>query len=251
MGVDDPRAALLLALADDELVLGHRHRHWTGVAPHLEADLAFSAIAQDEIGHAVVWYELIAGRTGKDPDWLGLGRPIGGYRHAVLCERPNGDWGYTVARQLLYDLADDVRLDVLTHSAWHEAADTAAVLRREERAHLQQARDWLAGLAGGSREERQRLTAGLRAALPEAMGLFEHLPREQELLADGTLPVSNSEQAHCWLDVVVAELAPYELQDLVDRRSVPPVRAGRHGQHSEEFAPLWEEMTMLYRSKTG
>ncbi|HWH33626.1 MAG TPA: Phenylacetic acid catabolic protein, partial [Egibacteraceae bacterium] len=54
------RVELLLALADDALVLGHRHVQWTGVAPHLEADLAFTSIGLDAMGHALVWYRLAA-----------------------------------------------------------------------------------------------------------------------------------------------------------------------------------------------
>jgi hypothetical protein len=42
----------LLELADDELVLGWRDSEWTGIAPFLEEDVAFSSIAQNEIGHA-------------------------------------------------------------------------------------------------------------------------------------------------------------------------------------------------------
>ncbi|MBA2528562.1 MAG: phenylacetate-CoA oxygenase subunit PaaI, partial [Euzebyales bacterium] len=64
--MSDPRLELLLALGDDELVIGHRHSSWTGVAPHLEEDLAFSSIAQDEIGHAVVWYRLAAELAGEE-----------------------------------------------------------------------------------------------------------------------------------------------------------------------------------------
>ncbi|MPZ88877.1 MAG: phenylacetate-CoA oxygenase subunit PaaC [Nitriliruptorales bacterium] len=251
MIIDDAHVLMLLALADDELVIGHRHSHWTGFAPHLEEDLAFSSIAQDEIGHAVVWYGLASERTGKDPDQLGLGRPAGEYRHAVVCERPNGDWGYTVARQLLYDLAEDIRLDALSRSAWREAAAATGALRREERYHLLHARAWLARLAEGPLQARERLVAGLREALPQAIGLFETLPGEQELLADGTLPVAHAEQASHWIDAVEAELAPFGLQGLVDRSLTPPARAGRHGLHSEEFIALCEEMTMLYRSEPG
>ena len=56
------------ALADDELIIGHRHSEWTGWAPHLEEDLAFSSIAQDEMAHARLLYGLVggdAGRTGR------------------------------------------------------------------------------------------------------------------------------------------------------------------------------------------
>ena len=56
--------AQLLALADDELVLGWRDSEWTGIAPVLEEDVAFSSIAQNEIGHARAIYQLLVSRSG-------------------------------------------------------------------------------------------------------------------------------------------------------------------------------------------
>ena len=41
-----PLADLLLSIADDKLMLGHRGSDWTGLAPSLEEDIAFSAIPQ-------------------------------------------------------------------------------------------------------------------------------------------------------------------------------------------------------------
>lgn len=248
MTVDDPRALLVLALGDDELVLGSRHAQWTGVAPHLEEDLAFSSIAQDEVGHALVWYGLAAERTGKDPDVLGLGRAADEYRHAVLVERPNGDWGYTVARHLLFDLAEHVRLPVLAASSWADLAAATGALRREERYHLLHAQAWVRRLARGPAQARARLVAGLAAALPEAVGLFEAFPAEAGLVADGTLALPSTEVLGRWWDAVEAELAPLGLGDLVDRALEPPARGGRQGVHTADFRELWEEMTALYRS---
>ena len=59
---------LLIALGDDELILGHRHSEWTGWAPHIEEDVAFSSIAQTEIGHARAFYELACATAGVDAD---------------------------------------------------------------------------------------------------------------------------------------------------------------------------------------
>src|ERR1041384_5987637 len=109
-----------MALADDELVLGHRHSEWTGWAPHIEEDLAFSSIAQDEIAHARLLYGLGTELAGRDQDDLAMGREPSESRNAVLCERPNGDWGYSLARHYLYDTADDVRLRALAESSWPE-----------------------------------------------------------------------------------------------------------------------------------
>ena len=51
---------LILAFADDELCVGQNHSWWIAVGPFLEEDLAFTSIAQDELGHARALYSLIS-----------------------------------------------------------------------------------------------------------------------------------------------------------------------------------------------
>src|SRR2546428_646126 len=114
---------------------------------HIEEDLAFSSIAQDELAHARLLYGLVGAMTGQGEDELAFGRAPAEYRNAVLCERPNGDWGYSLARQYLYDTADAVRLATLARSAWKELADVVAVIRLEERYHLEHARVWFERMA--------------------------------------------------------------------------------------------------------
>ena len=94
-------AAKLLALADDEFLLGHRDSEWCGHAPILEEDIAFANIAQDEIGHASLWLNLYKDLTGDDPDRLLFFREAADYRNAQLCELPKGDWAFTMMRQYL------------------------------------------------------------------------------------------------------------------------------------------------------
>lgn len=48
---------MLLRLADDHLVLGHRVSEWCGHAPMLEEDLALPNIALDLIGQARALYQ--------------------------------------------------------------------------------------------------------------------------------------------------------------------------------------------------
>jgi ring-1,2-phenylacetyl-CoA epoxidase subunit PaaC len=276
--VSDPNVELLLALADDELVMGHQHSHWTGVAPHIEEDLAFSSIAQDEIGHAVVWFTLAADLTGKDPDALGLGRQPDGYRNAILTERPNRDWGYTIARHYLYDTAEDVRLRTLADSSNKAFASATGALLREERYHLMHARLWLDRLATGPIEARGKLVDGLIAALAEAPGLFEALPGEDELIAGGVLPLSHAQQQQQWLAVIAHDLQGVGLEHVLDGEAhhtsgefVPTSSGelltddgngdvagtpgeglgGRSGRHSSDFTEVWEEMTGTYRAHPG
>src|SRR5919106_1515200 len=93
-GMSASLIALITALADDELIIGHRHSEWTGYAPHIEEDVAFSSIGQDGSGHAANLNALVAEMSGGGADSLALGRDPHEYRNAVLCERPNGDWEF-------------------------------------------------------------------------------------------------------------------------------------------------------------
>src|SRR5437879_13870028 len=96
-------AAYLIAVADDELIIGHRHSEWTGFAPDIESDVALSSIAQEEIGHARQFYQRVTDLTGKGPDHIALGRPPAEFRNAVPPQRANGAWGYTAVRLSLDD----------------------------------------------------------------------------------------------------------------------------------------------------
>src|SRR6476659_8243821 len=113
MSANDRQVALhelLLALADDEFVTGYANSEWTGIAPVLEEDIAFSSLAQDELGHARLFYQLLAELSRCDLDALAYGRAPSGFRNAQLVERARGDWAYSVSRQFLYDTADYLRL---------------------------------------------------------------------------------------------------------------------------------------------
>ena len=110
-------AELLLSMADDEFVVGYWDSEWTGIAPMLEEDVAFSSIAQDEIGHARVLYEMLAQLTDDDADRIAYGREPDGYRHARLLNHARGNWAFSIARRYLYDTADSVRLAALAGSS--------------------------------------------------------------------------------------------------------------------------------------
>src|SRR5947208_2007157 len=117
------RAQLLLSLADDELIVGWRDSEWTGIAPTLEEDVAFSSIAQNEIGHARALYELAAAELGTDADALAFDREADEYRCAPLVElRLLDDWAMTIARRYLYELADELRIGELKQSDDGEVA---------------------------------------------------------------------------------------------------------------------------------
>jgi ring-1,2-phenylacetyl-CoA epoxidase subunit PaaC len=176
------RAQLLLEIADDELVLGWLDSEWTGIAPFLEEDVAFSSIAQNEIGPARALYELAARDLGTSADELAFDRQPGEYRCAQLVELHLPDWEHTIARHVLYEQADAERLERLKASGDAELAGLAAKIDREEVYHRLHAEMWLERLKG-----EPRFTAALDELRPLAEAVLDpslrdgHTPELAEL----------------------------------------------------------------------
>jgi ring-1,2-phenylacetyl-CoA epoxidase subunit PaaC len=206
-------AQRILELADDELFLGWRNSEWTGIAPFLEEDVAFSSIAQTEIGHARAWYELAAKELDTDADALAFDRDPDKYCCAPFVElRFVPDWAQTIARHWLYETADAIRIQALMHSDDPEIAGLAEKIDREEAYHRMHADMWAERL-----HDEARFRSAVEELWPYALGLLERGQRERLCEALGREPV-----------------------DPVER-----------GEHTEELRPLWEEMTMVRRSVPG
>jgi ring-1,2-phenylacetyl-CoA epoxidase subunit PaaC len=181
--VNEQEQQLLLEIADDELILGWRDSEWTGIAPLLEEDVAFSSIAQNEIGHARALYELVARERGTTADELAFDRRPEDYRCARIVERRLLDWEKTIARHYLYEEADARRLDCLKHSDDPEIAGLAAKIDREEAYHRMHAQMWFERLDG-----EPRFTAALEELRPLIdSGRAEHTPELNELWEEMTM----------------------------------------------------------------
>jgi ring-1,2-phenylacetyl-CoA epoxidase subunit PaaC len=175
------RAQLLLEIADDELILGWRDSEWTGIAPFLEEDVAFSSIAQNEIGHARALYELAARELGTTADELAFDRAPEEYRCAQLVELRLPSWEHTIARHYLYEEADAVRLEQLKASDDAELAGLAAKIDREEVYHRMHAQMWFDRL-----ENEPRFVAALDELRPLVGARDGHTPELAQLLEEMT-----------------------------------------------------------------
>ena len=180
--MDEKVQNTLLEIADDELILGWRDSEWTGIAPLLEEDVAFSSIAQNEIGHARALYELVARERGTTADELAFDRSPGEYRCAQLVELRLLDWGQTIARHYLYEEADAVRLAKLKQSSDSEIAGLAAKIDREEAYHRMHAQMWHDRL-----QDEPRYVAALEELRPLLDQRGEHTSELSELWEEMTM----------------------------------------------------------------
>jgi len=158
---------LLLGLADDELVIGWRDSEWTGIAPMLEEDVAFSSIAQNEIGHARAVYELLS----DDADSLAFDRAPTEYRCAPLVQLHLLDWAHTIARRWLYEVADEIRIGALM-----DEVPVAAKINREEAYHRMHAEMWHERL-----KDEPRFRDAVAELWPYALGVLQ--PEQRAELA--------------------------------------------------------------------
>jgi ring-1,2-phenylacetyl-CoA epoxidase subunit PaaC len=172
----------LLAIADDELILGWRDSEWTGIAPFLEEDVAFSSIAQNEIGHARALYELVAGERDMTADELAFDRSPVDYGCARIVELRLLDWEKTIARHVLYEEADAARLERLKQSDNPEIAGLAAKIDREEAYHRMHARMWHERL-----QDEPRYVAALAELRPLLDERGSHGPELAELWEEMTM----------------------------------------------------------------
>jgi len=232
----------LLAMADDELILGHRDSEWTGHAPILEEDIAFANIAQDEIGHAIIWYSLVAGLTGQDPDRQVFFRDAAAYRNVQLVELPKGDWAFSMLRQYLFDAAEMVRLTKWVNSRHRPLAEAAAKIRKEEIYHYRHTQAWIKRLGLGTEESHRRTQNALDEMWPYVFQLFAPLPEQALLIQAGIVPDPDQARRE-WEDMVAPFLKESGLQAPMQR---VPGAAQRH-QHTDHLAALLAEMQQVAR----
>jgi ring-1,2-phenylacetyl-CoA epoxidase subunit PaaC len=246
-GAADGLQALLLAMADDELVIGWSDSEWTGIAPLLEEDVAMSSLAQDELGHATALYDLLAAVTGQDRDAIAFDRAPEAYRHARLLDHGRGDWAMTIARRALYESADAVRLEALADGSWPPLAELVRKMRREERYHAMHVGAWLDRLAATDGEPRRRLVDALTELGPDAGTVYTPLTGEPALVEAGILRAPMADLEATWRDGLATTFGRLDLP-------LPPAtRDPERGRldHGAAFAWLHREMTAVRATDPG
>src|SRR3954469_10013758 len=188
---ESERAQLLLELADDELILGWGDSEWTGIGAFLGEDVAFSSIAQNEVGHARARHGLAARDLGTTADELAFDREPSAYRCSELVELRLPEWERTIARHVLYEQADEERLRRRKDPDDPEVAGLAAKIDREEIYHRLHAEMWHARLQDEPRyvealAELRPLVGRRNGHSPELTTLWEEMTSVRRSQPAGT-----------------------------------------------------------------
>jgi ring-1,2-phenylacetyl-CoA epoxidase subunit PaaC len=246
----DRAAALfdyLLRHGDSCLILGHRVSEWCGHAPELEQDIALANIGLDLTGQAEQFLSYAGDleAKGRDADKLAFLRDAWDFRNALLCERPNGDFAFTMVRQFLFDAWQVEALAGLAASPDARLAGIAAKAAKEASYHLRHSGEWVVRLGDGTAQSHGRAQAALDA-LWEYTGEFFDDDATNTALAD-LVPAPSSLKPE-WSKTVGSVLAQATLRRPKDGWTQT---GGHAGRHSEALGHLLATMQFLPRAYPG
>lgn len=245
---------LLFQLADDDFILAYRGSEWLGLAPHIEEDVAFSSMAQDTMGHAVMFYEMLEQLGVGKADDLAQLRPASAFRNAILTERKNGsgdynddphfDWAYAIARSYVYGVFKQTRLEALLHSSYVPLAQISRKMLTEHRYHMMHWQVWIKQLANSTQEARQRLEAAIDRVWGDAGELSDLGPHAEAIVLFG-LVADEKKLRQEWL----ARTKDYFTQVGLVWSGEPgtPVQRGRAGEHTSDLEQALATLSEVYR----
>lgn len=252
MGETDGQVAVIdycLRLGDNCLILGHRVSEWCGHAPILEEDIAMANVALDLIGQARLWLELAGELEGKgrSADDLAYLRDARDFRNLLLVEQPNGDFGQTLMRQLLFDLWHDLALEQLVASKHPRVAEVAQKAQKEVSYHLTRSRDLVIRLGDGTDESHSRMQNALEELWPFTGELVSPDTLEDSL-AEAGIAADLAILAPKWQAAAAAVL---EEATLMHPEQSWMQEGGKSGRHGEHLGFILAEMQFLQRAYPG
>ncbi len=242
-------AAYATRLGDNALVLGQRMIELVAASPELEEELANANFSLDYLGQARMFYTYAgecegAGRTEDDFAFL---RPEHEFRNLLLVEQPNGHFGDSTVRAVLFESWYVLLLDALTRCADPGIAAIAARAIKEVRYHVRHSSQWLVRLGDGTEESHARVQASLDKLWRYTGEMFVADELDTEMLSAFDGPDLAAIEVQ-WRQNVAAIVAKATLALPAEQWMAS---GGKQGRHTEHFGFLLAEMQYLQRAYPG
>lgn len=187
MAKQDALFKYTLRLGDNALILSQRLSEWCSYAPLIEEDLALTNLSLDMIGRAqaLLKYAGEIEGLGKTEDTLAFRRSERQYYNNLLVEQPNGDFAFTMARQLFISAFELYFYSEMEHSKDKTLAAIAAKTLKEIKYHLEHAKDWVIRMGDGTGESHYRIQHAVNELWMYTGELFEMDDVDKELIEQG------------------------------------------------------------------
>lgn len=238
-----------LHLADNNLILSQQNSAWCGHGPILEQDIALTNITLDLIGQARNFYQYAATLMGGDAteDSLAYLRTERAFKNCLLTEQPNGDWGQTILRQMLFSNYQMVLYTALQNSSVEQLAAISEKAIKEVAYHMRWSNEWVVRLGDGTAHSHDRMQEALNTLWPYTGELFEAADYENDCANAGiTLHLASLKPT--WETAVQAVLQEATLD--IPATSFMQT-GGKSGIHSEHLGYILPELQYLQRAYPG
>jgi ring-1,2-phenylacetyl-CoA epoxidase subunit PaaC len=243
----DHHKNFILQLADNVIILGQRLGEICGHGPILEQDIAITNIALDLIGEARNYYQYLAEVEDSDEDVYPMQRDVRAFKNVLLVEQPNGHWGDTLMRQVMFDCFHYFHLEAMCGSSDTRLASIAKKSIKEASYHLSFSREWIIRLGDGTDESHHKIQQSLDDLMPYWDELFLPSEADELCLAAGIAPNLAD----------IKKKASQTFQSIINESTCTfPVKyysksGGKKGMHSEHFGFILAEMQYLQKSYPG
>jgi len=238
-----------LRLGDNNLVLGHRLSEWCGHGQILEEDIAMINIALDHVGQSRMMLQY-AGEVegkGRSEDDLAYLRDVMDFRNFMLVEQPNGDFAFTMVRQLLMTAYNFHLYIALLNSKDATIAAFAEKSLKEVTYHLRHTAEWVVRLGDGTEESKERTQNAFDDLWMFTGELFDMDEADEALIKEGIVPDLKGIKAS-WEKTIDEVL---ERATLTKPKSTFMMSGSRKGKHTEHLGYLLAEMQFLPRAYPG
>lgn len=236
----------ILGIADNSLILGQRLGELCGHGPSIETDIALTNISLDLLGQVRSYYQYVAKLQGGDAteDTIAFLRLERDYRNVLLVEQPNTDFGYSIARQFLFDIFHLALLEELQNSKDDMLAAIAKKSIKEVLYHMRFSSDWIRRLGDGTEESHNRIQTAINELWIYTDELFHQTEADKAAVNEGIgVDVSLLKVAYYQKVSAVLEEANLETPKLEYFQ-----KGGKLGIHSEHMGYLLTELQYMQRT---
>lgn len=239
----------VLRLADNSMILAQRLAEWCSRGPILEEDLAMTNISLDLLGQAENFYNYAAELKGNTvtADQLAFLRSEREYLNNLLVEQPNGDFAFTMMRQLMYSCLAKHWYEGLLISKDEVLASLAAKALKEVKYHLRHSSEWIIRFGNGTEESQQRNAFALTELWRFTEDMFEMNEVDEMLLSEGIV-VNLKDIYPMWKAEMtfILEEAGMQIPEVHNT-----IKGSLQGIHTEHLGHLLCEMQYLQRAHPG
>lgn len=237
-----------LRLADNNMILAQRLAEWCSFGPILEEDLALTNMSLDLLGQAESMYDYAASfQKNKSADDLAFLRSEREYLNNLLVEQPNGDFAFTMMKQVLFSAYTKHLYEILISANDETIKGLAAKAIKEVRYHLRHSSEWIIRMGKGTVESKERSQHALNELWRFTDDMFECNETDRELIASGVIPETEAVYKR-WKETVVELMLMADLK-IPDTGHV--IKGGYNGIHTEHLGHMLCEMQYLQRAHPG